>query len=672
MSNKLKPLLIGAAFFAAAALVAVFALRKSGIAPVTSGPAAETVESIRRDLESQLRGQQASLVAKARAAAALPRLRAALASHVDAPTIVDLFATEGWWRPIRDEFKISRLVTATEVATFGQFETKGDDGPLVVTARKEGSASAFLVVKSQPYLVAAVRLSNGASESASVLLLAKACDPSWLGDIAAEIKAGVMLTDDQAPLMTAGASALRSYLQEIGPRTVGPSAGDGQGRWAAALFELGSGLRLWALRAVPGGGVGLEGATWLYWLAAGALALVGLVVAGRRRPQAPHSVTVMLENASFAPPPASNGASTHPMAPAPAPAPRPMPAPALVAASNGITQDLSPVQAPRPLVSVPPENNGHGSLEGQTFGRYRLVKKLADGGMSEIYRAVAFGPEGFSRSFVVKRLKPELAHQKEAVAQFIDEARVQASLVHSNVVPVFDFGTMNDDYYMTEEYIAGRDVMQFSHRCVEDTRYPMDPRIAYYIAHETLQALHYAHTRSNAAGEALDIVHRDVSSMNIMVAASGDVKLVDFGIAKANTRLSRTHHGIIKGNAHFMSPEHARGQPVDARSDVFCVGLVLYFCLTNQMLYTGANDLEVLYRAAHGPTQVELEMIDMLDTPAPDILHKALAINPAARYQSAGQFAAALAPHIAGAKSVTADLVQALFGEELKAEMAGA
>jgi serine/threonine-protein kinase len=156
-----------------------------------------------------------------------------------------------------------------------------------------------------------------------------------------------------------------------------------------------------------------------------------------------------------------------------------------------------------------------------------------------------------------------------------------------------------------------------------------------------------------------------------MVASSGDVKLFDFGIAKANSRVSRTHHGIVKGNAHFMSPEHARGQAVDARSDVFCVGLVLYFCLTNQMLYAGTNDLEVLYRAAHGPTQVELEMIDMLDTPAPDILHKALATNPAARFQSAGQFAAALAPHIAGAKSVTADLVNALFGEELKAEMAG-
>jgi hypothetical protein len=627
MSTKLKPLLIGAAFFAAAALVGVFALRRAGAGAVTSGPLADAAEAVRRDVDIHLRTEQAALLVKARAAIALPRLKAALAAKVDGPTLVDLFATEGWWRPYRDEFKVSRLVTATDVATYGQFDNAADDRPLVPLARKEGSASAFLLVKSQPYLITAVRMGAIPSDTATVLMLAKALDPSWLNDLAADAKAGVMLTDDQAPLMTAGPANLRAFLQAIEPRTAGPAVADGQGRWSASLIELGAGLRLWAVREVPGGAAAVSGGPWMWWAAAGALALVGLIVAGRRRP----------------------------------PSERP---------GGGLGMDLVPsaqVRVPTPL-SLP--DNSNGSLEGKSFGRYRLVKKIADGGMSEIYRAVTFGPEGFSRSFVVKRLKPELARQKEAVSQFIDEARVQASLVHSNVVPVFDFGTMNDDYYMTEEYIAGRDVMQFSHRCTELTRYPMDPRIAYYIAHETLQALHYAHTRSNAAGEALDIVHRDVSSMNIMVAASGDVKLFDFGIAKANSRVTRTHHGMIKGNAHFMSPEHARGQAVDARSDVFCVGLVLYFCLTNRMLYTGDNDLEVLYRAAHGPTQVELEMIEMLDAPAPDLLHRALAINPAARFQSAGQFAAALAPHIAGAKAVTADLVQALFGEELRAEMA--
>jgi serine/threonine protein kinase len=246
---------------------------------------------------------------------------------------------------------------------------------------------------------------------------------------------------------------------------------------------------------------------------------------------------------------------------------------------------------------------------------------------------------------------------------------MQSSLAHSNLVPVYDFGTLNNDYYMTEEYVVGRNVLHFSERCVALTGYPMDRRIAYYIAHETLQALHYAHTRLNAAGEALEIVHRDVSSINIMVASSGDVKLFDFGIAKANTRVIRTQLGTIKGNAHFMSPEQARGHAVDARSDVFCVGLVLYFCLTNQMLYSGVNDLEVLWHAARGPGRAELELIDMLDSPAPDILRRALALDPNERFQSAGHFAAALAQHIAGAKSVTADLVEALFGDELRAEL---
>jgi serine/threonine protein kinase len=197
---------------------------------------------------------------------------------------------------------------------------------------------------------------------------------------------------------------------------------------------------------------------------------------------------------------------------------------------------------------------------------------------------------------------------------------VQASLVHSNVVPVFDFGNLDSEYFIAQEYIVGRDLARLSDRCVEVTGSPIPPPIAYHIVCETLQALHYAHTLLGPDGRALDIVHRDVSSINIMVTSSGDVKLFDFGIAKSNTRVTRTQAGMIKGNAHFMSPEHARGQLVDARSDVFSVGLVLYFCLTNQALYSGANALEVLYKAACGPTEVELARIAALPPPAPQLL----------------------------------------------------
>ena len=207
--------------------------------------------------------------------------------------------------------------------------------------------------------------------------------------------------------------------------------------------------------------------------------------------------------------------------------------------------------------------------------------------MSEVYTAVAHGAEGFSRTFVIKRLRPELARNKEAVTQFIDEARVQASLVHSNIVPVFDFGMMGGEYFMIEEYILGRDLARVSTRCVERTGFRLEPRLVYYIAYEALQALAYAHGKRGRDGEPLGIVHRDVSASNIMLSSAGEVKLFDFGIAKANRRQTQTQAGMVKGNANFMSPEQARGQNVDQRSDLFSLALVMYFCLTNQLLYTG-------------------------------------------------------------------------------------
>jgi len=271
---------------------------------------------------------------------------------------------------------------------------------------------------------------------------------------------------------------------------------------------------------------------------------------------------------------------------------------------------------------------------------------------------------------VIKRLRPELARTKEAVAQFVDEARVQASLVHSNIVPVFDFGMIGEEYYMIEEYIVGRDLARITTRCVEHTGFCVEPRLVYYIAHETLQALAYAHNKLGKDGEPLGIVHRDVSVTNVMVSSSGEVKLFDFGIAKTNRRETRTQAGLVKGNANFMSPEQARGQSVDARSDLFSVGLVIYYCLAGRMLYPGDNDLDILYRAACGPGPDELEGISRIQPPGQAILRKALAIDPAERYQTAEEFAADLAPHVTGMKGEAASLMELLFGEELRREAA--
>ena len=290
--------------------------------------------------------------------------------------------------------------------------------------------------------------------------------------------------------------------------------------------------------------------------------------------------------------------------------------------------------------------------------------------MSEVFTAAAYGVEGFSRVFVLKRLKPELARDKEAMGQFIDEARMQASLVHSNIVPVFDFGQVGAELFMTQEYIVGRDMVRLIARLYDQRRQALSPRLAYYFAHETLLALQYAHTKRDREGRPLGIVHRDVSPANVIVSAQGEVKLSDFGIVKANHRVTRTQAGMVKGNVNFMSPEQAKGKDVDARSDLFSMGLVLYYCLTNQFLYDGDNDLDVLFKAACGPSKEHRDRVDQLASPAREILGKALAIDPNERFQSAGEFADALALHIGGAKSEAAKLMQSLFGEELIREAA--
>jgi hypothetical protein len=304
---------------------------------------------------------------------------------------------------------------------------------------------------------------------------------------------------------------------------------------------------------------------------------------------------------------------------------------------------------------------------GRQFGRYRLLDRLGEGGMSEVFTAEASGVEGFTRTFVLKRLRPELARDLEAVAQFVDEARLQAGLVHSNIVPVFDFGVVgNGEYFMTQEYIVGRDLLRLLTRHKDRMPGGIEPRLAYYLAYETLQALAFAHDRCDKTGEPMGIVHRDVSPGNVMISLRGEVKLSDFGIVKANRRVSRTQVGMVKGNANFMSPEQARGHNVDGRSDLFSLATVLFFCLSGELLYAGENDLDVLYKAARGPTEEDQVRIAALPEPAASILAKALSLDPNERFQSAAEFADQLAAFIGGGKSQAASMMQLLFGDEFR------
>ncbi|HXJ20902.1 MAG TPA: serine/threonine-protein kinase [Polyangia bacterium] len=411
-----------------------------------------------------------------------------------------------------------------------------------------------------------------------------------------------------------------------------------------------------------------DGTRPVTWGAALALALcgIGLVVTGRKASapavpaEVPHEPTSRF------------GTPARPRAPAHSSAEITAPGVNKARITDGNAVRIPSPQSPVPALATAAAARVVPATAGAVFGRYRLLDRLGEGGMSELFVAEATGVEGFTRNFVLKRLRPELARDKEAVAQFIDEARLQAGLVHSNIVPVFDFGVVNGEYFMTQEYIVGRDLARLVGRYADRHERGLPETMAYYVAHETLQALAYAHEKHDKSGAHMGIVHRDISAGNVMVSLLGEVKLGDFGIVKSNRRVSKTQVGMVKGNANFMSPEQARGQVVDHRSDLFSLGHVLYYCLTGCLLYTGENDLDVLYRAANGITPEDLAALRALPEPAGSILERALAFDPEHRFQSATEFADALAPHTGTGKAATAKLIEQLFGEDLRRQVSAA
>jgi serine/threonine-protein kinase len=196
----------------------------------------------------------------------------------------------------------------------------------------------------------------------------------------------------------------------------------------------------------------------------------------------------------------------------------------------------------------------------------------------------------------------------------------------------------------------------------------ISPQAALYIAHEVLRGLHYAHEKRQDDGTALELVHRDVTPENAMISERGEVKILDFGIVKAATRVSQTDIGMVKGNVDYMSPEQARGRSVDRRSDVFSTGLVLYFAVARSPLYRGETLFDRLTRAAMGPGEEEWAQIAALPRPLPEILKRALAIDPAERFQTAAEFAQAVAPYISGGAGELTGVINALYGDELQLE----
>ncbi|MGB8295613.1 MAG: serine/threonine-protein kinase [Polyangia bacterium] len=266
-------------------------------------------------------------------------------------------------------------------------------------------------------------------------------------------------------------------------------------------------------------------------------------------------------------------------------------------------------------------------------GRYHISRKIADGGMAEIFLGSQRGVEGFERPVVLKRILASLLADPQFRNQMIDEAHVAMSLNHSNIVQVLDLGHAQGRYFLVLELVEGWDLNQILSRA-RAASFSLLPELALYVAGEVCRALGYAHAKTRD-GQPLGIVHRDVSPHNVLVSEQGEVKLTDFGIAKAMGRREHTGHGVIKGKLAFMSPEQASGSAVDARSDLFSLGTVLYVLGTGQRPFEAPTDLEALVRVRHCQFVPPAQVAPGISPEFARITMRAMQAAPADRYQSA-------------------------------------
>lgn len=271
------------------------------------------------------------------------------------------------------------------------------------------------------------------------------------------------------------------------------------------------------------------------------------------------------------------------------------------------------------------------------FGQYELLRKVGTGGMGELFLARSEGLAGFQKLIVIKRLLPHLSQGRAGehfVNMFLDEARLAARLNHPNVVQIYDLGQIDGLYYLAMEYVDGVDLRRYLRRGQEEAQ-ALPLQHAVKIASFLCEALHYAHELRDESGQALNLVHRDVSPHNVLVSFDGAVKLTDFGIAKARTQVVKTQVGVLKGKLRYMSPEQAQEKTVDRRADLFALGILLYEMSSGKRPFDGVNEFDILERLVEQP-QVPLGQI-VADFPVPlaEIIDKALQKDPADRYQNA-------------------------------------
>ncbi len=272
--------------------------------------------------------------------------------------------------------------------------------------------------------------------------------------------------------------------------------------------------------------------------------------------------------------------------------------------------------------------------------RYHALQKIADGGSAEVFLGEQVGAAGFKRPVVLKRIRTELYADDQYRVMLLEEAHLAMSLHHSNLVEVLDVGESSGRYFLVLELVDGWTLHQVLRRA-RDANLPLPPELAVYLVAEVCRGLAYAHQRTEG-GVPLDIVHHDVCPNNVLVSMHAEVKLTDFGIARARTRTAHTRVGRIKGKPAFMSPEQARGEALDARSDLFSVGTVLYALLTDTLPFDAANDREVLRHVSEAEVKAPSELRPGLPRALDELVLKAMAKKRDDRFASAQEMLGAL------------------------------
>ena len=305
---------------------------------------------------------------------------------------------------------------------------------------------------------------------------------------------------------------------------------------------------------------------------------------------------------------------------------------------------------------------------GYKLDRYELLCPIAEGGMASVWVARQRGKHGFEKLVAIKTILPIFASDVRFQAMFLDEARIASKIEHINVAQILDLGEEHDVLYLAMEYVDGDALSKLNHACQKEGA-KIPPGVLLRILADTCAGLHEAHELVDSSGKLLEIVHRDVSPHNILISTKGIAKLIDFGIAKARSRVgSDTNSGVLKGKIQYMAPEQALGRAVDRRADVWAVGVILYYLLTGKPPYEAENQLATLHLLASGrpPLPLPLTVHGAIST----VVRKALAYSPDNRFQTAAELREALEKAMVDAKVPTTQADVAAFTAKHLAERA--